>query len=91
MPWNKKDFSLADQAVADHMMKLIQEALDEVHSLYPQRASLTAGASLLTAGVLLLMELSGREQAVKAVHALAQGIAEGSFDQGVERYRLPSH
>jgi len=88
MTLENNDFGLADQLVADHMMKLIQQALDEVHTLYPTRASFTAGASLLTAGVLLIMELSGREKAVKAVRAVAQSIAEGSFDQGVQRYRL---
>lgn len=83
------DFSPDDQMAADYIMKVIQQALGDIYSLYPSQTSFTAGAALLTAGTLLMIELSGREKAAQALESLAEGIAGGRFDSYTKRYRLP--
>lgn len=80
-----------DQKAADHMMKVIAHTLGELHILYPEKGSFTASAALLTAAILMLVELTGRERAARAVRALAGGIEEGRFDHFTNRYRHPLH
>lgn len=72
--------NLDDQRAAEHLMQVISCTIEELYSLYPSQGPFSAQAALLTAGILMLIDQTGRAKAAQAVRSLAQEIEKGGFD-----------